>query len=99
MSGPARRDGFRLRPEMHRLLAVGSEVPQLGGTGPGKAEPGDAHRNRDIDTDLTDVDAVLDVARVATVPAGDCHAIATSAVVDEGDGVGQRIQATAAQQL
>src|ERR1700712_4178295 len=58
---PAFRDGLGLRVEQYDLLAVRSQVTELGCTRPGERKQRHRHGNRNIDADLTDVDLFLEL--------------------------------------
>src|SRR5580658_8970800 len=58
---PARRDGLRLRVELHRLLAVGTEIAELGAARSREAEKRHRHGNGHVDADLADVDLRLEL--------------------------------------
>ncbi|AEK62597.1 hypothetical protein CFU_2770 [Collimonas fungivorans Ter331] len=89
---PARGHGLGLGPELHRLLAVGAEVAQLGSARTGKAEISHRHRDRHIDADLADIDLVLELARGPARGGKDRRAVAVRVGVDEGNRFVQRLQ-------
>src|SRR5260221_11156090 len=59
---PARRDGLGLRIKLHRLLAIRTKVAKLGAARAGEAEVGNRHRDRQVEADLADTDALLERA-------------------------------------
>src|SRR5450830_1630356 len=60
---PATGDRLGLSVELHHLLAVRTEITELGTARTGEAEERYWHRNRDIDADLADIDFALELAR------------------------------------
>src|SRR6202521_2475534 len=90
---PPCRDRLGLGIELHHLLTIGSETAQLGPTRASETEEGHRHRDRHVDADLADVDLILELARRGTALGEDAGAVAEGILVDDVDGLVQRVDA------
>jgi len=73
------------------LLAVRAEVAEFRTARTGEAEERHRHWNRDVDTDLTDVDFRLEFTRSRAALGEQAGAVAERVGVDQRDGLVKRI--------
>src|SRR5690606_26081051 len=88
---PARGNGLGLGVEQDDLLAVRTQVAQLGAARATEGEQRYRHRNRHVDPDLTHIDVFLEAAGNATGAGEDGGAVAVRVGVDDLDGIVQRV--------
>src|SRR6266436_9656573 len=81
--GPARGHRLEARVEAHALGAVHRHIAEQGALPAAKAVEGHRHRDRHVDADHADLDAVGEFARSVAVAGEDRGAVAVFVVVDE----------------
>src|SRR6202789_4414080 len=90
---PSTRNGLGLGVKLHRLLAIGTQIAELGAARSRKAEEGHGHRYGHVDPDLAHIDLALKFARDGSALREDTGAVAERIIVDEPDGLIQGVHA------
>lgn len=84
---PRSRDGLCFREELQPLFAVEMQVTQEAAPRPRETEHGQGNGNRNVDSNMSHIDFVDELPRVAPVRREYCRSVSIRVGVDEFDGI------------